>query len=153
MSATAGALGSLGNDLAFSVSANIAAELLDAAGDAHLSEEELIGFVLGLAVVLASVPSAVLLAWRELRKWRLGANPEAADSAPHAAARSGVTEFATLLVGIAQRISVSICVQLLASNVRNRQPLRTVRVVSLLAVAIFFLFLESSSSIGSAARR
>ena len=102
--------------------------------------------MLGLAVVLASVPSAVRAVWA--KQWLPGS-----DTADPAGGRSGITEFATLLVGIAQRISVSICVQLLASNVRSRQPLRAVRVVSLLAVAIFFLFLESSSSIGSASRR
>jgi hypothetical protein len=153
MSATAGALGSLGNDLAFSVSYNIASELLDAASEAHLSEEELIGIVLGLAVVLSSVPSAVRAVWAELKRWRVRVSPDTAGKDPPAEGRSGITEFAGLLVDIAQRISVSICVQLLASNVRSRQPLRAVRVVSLLAVAIFFLFLESSSSIGSAARR
>ena len=40
--ATVGALGSLGGDLAFSVSFGIASELLDAAKEAHLSEEELL---------------------------------------------------------------------------------------------------------------
>lgn len=163
MSATAGALGSLGNDLAFSVSYNIASELLDAANEAHLSEEELIGIVLGLAVVLASVPSAVRGVWaglkrcsaRMLKRWRVRVRPATPDPdpTPPPDGLSGIAEFAALLVGIAQRISVSICVQLLASNVRSRQPLRAVRVVSLLAVAIFFLFLESSSSIGSAYRR
>ena len=155
MSATAGALGSLGSDLAFSVSYNIASELLDAANEAHLSEEELIGIVLGLAVVLASVPSAVRAVWAELKPSRVTVSPGTAapNTRPPAEGRSGITEFAAHLVDIAKRISVSICVQLLASNVRSRQPLRAVRVVSLLAVAIFFLFLESSSSIGSAARR
>ena len=155
MSATAGALGSLGNDLAFSVSYNIANELLVAAEEAHLSEEELIGIVLGLVVVLASVPSGIRAVWTELKQCRARVNPDDTDPVPKTGGRplSGVSEFATLLVDIARRISVSICVQLLASNVRSRQPLRAVRVVSLLAVAIFFLFLESSSSVGSATRR
>ena len=68
-------------------------------------------------------------------------------------ALAGVFEFAILLFNMAQRISLSICVQLLASNVRSRQPLRSVRIVSLLAVSIFFLFLESTSSVGNAHRK
>jgi len=57
-----------------------------------------------------------------------------------------------LLIDIAQKISVSISVQLLAANVRTLQPLRAVRVVSLLTVAIFFLFLEATSTIGTNSR-
>jgi len=77
------------------------------------------------------------------------ATPEPSSSEQR---KSGVLEFATLLVGMAQRIALSICVQLLSSNVRSRQPLRSVRVVSLLAVAIFFLFLENTSAVGATAR-
>lgn len=149
MSATAGALGSLGSDLAFSLSYNIASELLEVANTAHLSEEELVGLVLGMAVVLASLPSSVRRTWAELKRRLAPSSPAGAD-APRP---SGVAEFGTLLLSIAQRISVSICVQLLASNARSRQPLRAVRVVSLLGVAVFFLFIESSSTIGSADRR
>ena len=145
MSETAGALGSLGSDLAFSVSFNIATELLGSANESHLSEEELIGVVLVLAVVLASIPSAfksIMSAWK---RWS-GRDETGRFST------SGFFEFLTLLMRTAQRISVSICVQLLASNVRSRQPLRSVRVVSLLAIAIFFLFLESTSSVGGPSR-
>ena len=164
---SAAALGSLGNDLAFSVSFNIASELLEAAKEAHLSEDELISIVLGIAVVLASLPAAVKSVWHELNTRRTHVSPAAQPaaqpaapggqlapgeppSAPPAAppASSGIWEFAGLLVSIAQRISAAVCVQLLASNVRSQQPLRSVRVVSLLGVAIFFLFLESSSSLG-----
>jgi hypothetical protein len=150
MSATAGALGSLGSDLAFSVSFGIARELLDSAEDAHLSEEELIGIVLAISVVLTAIPSSFRAVRLELAKMRLITSPE--EAAGKEKEPSGILEFVTLLVRMAQRISISICVQLLASNVRSRQPLRSVRVVSLLAVAIFFLFLESTSSVGNSNR-
>jgi hypothetical protein len=145
---TAGALGSLGSDLAFSVSFGIATELLDAANEAHLSEEELIAIVLALSVVLAAMPSSFRAVRRELAKVRnteKGTGGTTDDAAPPP---SGILEFATLLVRMAQRISISICVQLLSANVRSRQPLRAVRIVSLLAVSIFFLFLESTSGVG-----
>lgn len=146
-----GTLGSLGSDLAFSVSFSIATELLDAAGEAHMSEDELIGVVLGLSIIFAAVPVSLRALHREVTRMRESgvATPKPSSSEP---SKSGVLEFATLLVGMAQRIALSICVQLLSSNVRSRQPLRSVRVVSLLAVAIFFLFLENTSSVGATAR-
>lgn len=162
--ATAGALGSLGSDLAFSVSFGIANELLDAAHEAHLSEDELIGIVLALSVLLSAVPSTFTAIRREWLKYRAGMVkvdpnvPSASDGkgANEGKARppppSGLMEFVMLLLKMAQRISLSICVQLVASNVRSRQPLRSVRVVSLLAVSIFFLFLESTSSVGNSQR-
>ena len=39
-------------------------------------------------------------------------------------------------------------VQLLAANVRTQQPLRVVRVLTLLSVAVFFLFLEATAAGG-----
>jgi hypothetical protein len=150
MSATAGALGTLGSDLAFSVSFGIASELLDSAKESHLSEEELIGIVLAISIVLTATPSSFRAVRAELAKMRLFTNSD--ETTLEAKKPSGILEFITLLVRMAQRISISICVQLLASNVRLRQPLRSVRVVSLLGVAIFFLFLESTSSVGNANR-
>jgi|TARA_B110000046_G_scaffold12704_1_gene12529 hypothetical protein len=145
---TAGALGSLGSDLAFSVSFGIATELLDAANEAQLSEEELIAIVLALSVVLAAMPSSFRAVRREIAKVRSIEKVDTAASTAVDAEASGILEFVTLLLRMAQRISISICVQLLSSNVRSRQPLRAVRVVSLLAVSIFFLFLESTSGVG-----
>jgi|TARA_B110000967_G_scaffold54025_2_gene55403 hypothetical protein len=145
---TAGALGSLGSDLAFSVSFGIATELLDAANESHLSEEELIAIVLALSVVLAAMPSSFRAVRRELAKVRNTEKGTGGTSEDDTQTPSGLLEFATLLVRMAQRISISICVQLLSANVRSRQPLRAVRIVSLLAVSIFFLFLESTSGVG-----
>lgn len=152
---TAGAIGSLGSDLAFSVSYSIASELLTAAQEAHLSEEELIAIVLSLSVVLAALPESIKVVQRELanmRRTKTGPEDAAVDAKESDSRlkkrKSGVLEFVGLLLRMAQRISISICVQLLASNVRSRQPLRSVRIVSLLGVSIFFLFLESTSSFG-----
>jgi len=147
---TAASLSSLGSDLAFSVSYGIANELLDAAHQANLSEEELIGIVLALSVILAALPSSFHMVKRELALRRTTVRLDTSDNDAGKAQDkiSGLIEFASLLVRMAQRISISICVQLLASNVRSKQPLRSVRIVSLLSVSIFFLFLESTSSVG-----
>ena len=146
---TSVALGALGSDLAFSVSFGIARELLDGARDAQISDEELIAVLLGLSVVFAALPDSFSAAYAELAKKRwFGLSLPSGTSE----ATSGLLAFVNLLVDIARRISVSICVQLLAANVRARQPQRAVRVLSLLAVAIFFLFLERTSSLGQRLR-
>jgi hypothetical protein len=150
---TATAFSAFGSDIALSVSFGIANELLDAAHEAHLSEEELIAVVLVLSVVLSALPSAFRSLWLEVGPWRSGGRRKAQGGARAAAPVSGVVEFLTLLLRMGKRISVSICVQLLASNVRSRQPLRSVRVLSLLAVSVFFLFLESTGSAGSPSAR
>jgi len=146
---SAGALTAVGSDLAFSVSFAIAQELLNAATEAHLSEEELISVVLALSIILSAIPPSIKGVRLELER-RASRDAKRQDESlkKSETSHSGLLEFLLLLVGMAQRISVSICVQLLASNVRTRQPLRSVRIVTLLAVAIFFLFLDSTSSVG-----
>lgn len=52
-----GALSSIGSDLSVSVSFNIARELLDAANDEQISEDELIGLVLGFTIVFTALQS------------------------------------------------------------------------------------------------
>ena len=52
---TFGALSSIGSDLSVSVSFNIARELLSAANDEQLSEDELIGLVLGFTIVFTAM--------------------------------------------------------------------------------------------------
>ena len=175
---TFGALSSIGSDLSVSVSFNIARELLSAAHDEQISEDELIGLVLGFAIVFTAVQSrisgtlskrrvaaverakkqarerfdATLASSRSLR----GDNPERdavvrdelAEAAGHAALakladRRSMLDFVHLLVGICQRICVAISIQLLAASVRAQQPSRLVRTVSLVALAAFFVFVES----------
>tara|TARA_B100000214_G_C23716898_1_gene512487 strand:- start:122 stop:571 length:450 start_codon:yes stop_codon:yes gene_type:complete len=140
---TSAALGALGSDLAFSVSFGIANELLDGAKEAQISDEELIASLLGLSVVFAGLSDALVAAYMQLKKseWFRGELASDDDA-------SGLLAFFSLLVDIARRISVSICIQVLAANVRARQPQRAVRILSMLSVAIFFLFLEKTSSIG-----
>ena len=70
----------------------------------------------------------------------------------HAAEHAAVSELATkrsgldflaLVVNILQRILVAITVQLLAASVRAQQESRLVRTVSLIGLAVFFVFVES----------
>lgn len=101
-----------------------------------------------LSIVFAALPRMFRVATSELRKLGLlDRKPSPTD------AETGLLQFVSLLVDISKRIAVSLTVQLLAANVRAKQPNRVVRIVSLLSVAVFFLFLEASSSIGARVRR
>lgn len=141
------ALGSLGSDLAFSVSFGIGRELMDAANEAGLAEDELVAAVLALSIVFIALPRTVKLLTEEAGKWCTSARIIPKGHVV-TSTESGLLAFAAVLVDIARRIAISLSVQLLAANVRAKQPDRTVRVVSLLSVAVFFLFLEATSNIG-----
>ena len=54
--------------------------------------------------------------------------------------------FVKLLFATAQRIAVSLLVQSVAATAVANQALRTDRVLALLAVAVFFIFLQSGAS-------
>ena len=56
---TFSALSGIGSDLSVSVSFNIASELLDAARDEQLSNEELVSLILGFTVVASALQSAI----------------------------------------------------------------------------------------------
>lgn len=169
---TFGTLSSIGSDLSVSVSFNIAHELLDAAEDEQLAADELISLVLGFAIICTAVQSRLNKALADRRKSAIeSARRKAKDGVEaikklhgeavgdiitegfvHAAEHAAVSELATkrsgldflaLVVNILQRILVAISVQLLAASVRSQQESRLVRTVSLIGLAIFFVFVES----------
>jgi hypothetical protein len=169
---TFGTLSSIGSDLSVSVSFNIAHELLDAAEDEQLAADELISLVLGFAIICTAVQSRLNKALADRRKSAIeSARRKAKDGVEaikklhgdavgdiitegfvHAAEHAAVSELATkrsgldflaLVVNIMQRILVAISVQLLAASVRAQQESRLVRTVSLIGLAIFFVFVES----------
>ena len=169
---TFGMLSSIGSDLSVSVSFSIASELLEAANDEQLADDELISLVLGFAIIFSAVQSrlnkalddrrrsamqgARLRAQEEVSKMkkRLGGEVESILNSGflHAAEQAAVQELATkrsgldflaLVVNILQRILVAITVQLLAASVRAQQQNRLVRTVSLIGLAVFFVFVES----------
>lgn len=149
--------------------------MLDAAHDEQISEDELIGLVLGFSIVFTALQSRVRTtlvkrrvdAVKRAKKEAQARNDEAlsalARSDPNAAEavkeamleavehrtlhkledRRSMLDFLHLLVGICQRICVAISIQLLAASVRAQQPSRLVRTVSLIALAAFFVFVES----------
>lgn len=169
---TFGMLSSIGSDLSVSVSFNIASELLDAAKDEQIAADELISLVLGFAIIFSAVQSRLNKTLADRRKSVIGKARSAArarvdelkklhgdalgdlftDAFVHAAEHAAVNELATkrsgldflaLVVDILQRIFVAISIQLLAASVRSQQESRLVRTVSLIGLAIFFVFVES----------
>ena len=151
MSETALALNSLGSDLAFAVSFAVSAEVLAAADEAQISADETVGIVLIISVLLTALPRSAMIALNEFS--RLGVfGPKPKDSSVRetktGGEQSGLAAFLTLLVSMLQRVLLSVAVQLLSTNVRSKQPLRSVRIVSLLAVAVFFVFISGGSSVG-----
>jgi hypothetical protein len=165
---SADALTALGSDLTFSVSFTIAAELRLSAVDAGFSEHELIGIVLVLSIVLSALPLSlrrgariVADAWVRVVRPRVHrAVPSfavlvdwflVAPANPKEAHSPSIMQFFELLLGIARRISMSLLVQLVAATAVSKQTLRLSRILSLLSVAIFFLFLQSGASTVTAA--
>ena len=169
---TFGMLSSIGSDLSVSVSFNIAHEQLDAANDEQIAPDELISLVLGFAIIFSAVQSRLnkTLADRRksvIEKARSDARLRVAelkkrhgealgelftDSFVHAAEHAAASELATkrsgldflaLVVDILQRIFVAVSVQLLAASVRSQKESRLVRTVSLIGLAVFFVFVES----------
>ena len=176
---TFGTLSSIGSDLSVSVSFNIANELLDAANDAQLGQDELIALVVGFTIVFSALQArmeALLRARRrlvvtrarveaggmiaELRAARERSEPAHASllwgkqdelyikEAERSALaklqdRRSALDFGALIVSICQRIFLAISIQLLAASVRTQQPSRLVRTISLVGLAVFFVFVES----------
>jgi hypothetical protein len=149
------ALSALGGDLTLSISFSIANELLGAAHEAQLQQAELVGIVLAVTVILSGLPNALRATKKEFNLacavMRGTAPPK--DDDPSQAAVGGLGAFFALFVRVAQRISATICVQLVAANVQATQPLRSVRLVTLLGVAVFFVFLECTTSPQTYGRR
>lgn len=141
------ALGAIGADLSVSVSFLISKEMLSAAAETQLASEELIAIVLGVAIALSAVKSLVVE--EQLRRKRSAeAKSKDGPERPRAAVQQGHSflDFSALFVSIAQRISISVSVQLLAVSVSTQQPSRFVRIIVLLSVATFFVFVESQAS-------
>lgn len=169
---TGAALTAIGSDLSVSLTYSVAAELLDAAREEQISEDELVGVVLGMAVVFSALrkllSDAVLKRQGRLRRAakdeaekmskELGISDGddgaeavrfkercAKDAMERASKEKSVLEFVLVLVSIAVRIAFGISVQLLAASARARQTSRASRVISLLSLSVYFLWIESGS--------
>jgi hypothetical protein len=178
--AATGALTSIGSDLSVSVSFQVASELLDAAKETDMREDELVGLVLGVSIALSALKKLLEYTRLERRRASIKAVEKKAleQLAPAVQLRAGeasaltkedkaqvdeciskavirektrlrsersLLDFALLFTSIATRIAFAVTVQLLAASARARQASRGARILSLMGLAVFFVFVESSA--------
>lgn len=145
------ALSSIGSDLSFAVSFAIANELLAAAREQQLEDSELIGIVLLTSIFLSALPKALVVFSRELAKLMaiVRGIPYSEESNSKGVTEQGILGFAAFLLQIFQRISLTVTIQLVTASVQTAQPLRSVRLLSLLSVLFFFVFLRQTATIGA----
>ena len=143
------ALSSLGADLTLAISLSISRELLDAAAEEQLQQTELVGIVLALTVILSALPMVFEGARNEVaRLWGAGVARDCNEELASTHATNDIGAFCALFVRVAQRISASTSVQLVAQTVTTTQPLRSVRLLSLASVTVFFVFVETTATLG-----
>lgn len=179
--AATGALTSIGSDLSVSVSFQVASELLDAAKETDMREDELVGLVLGVSIALSALKKLLEYTRLERRRASIKAVEKKAleQLRPVAQLRAGevvsaltkedkaqvdeciskavirektrlrsersLLDFGLLFTSIATRIAFAVTVQLLAASARARQASRGARILSLMGLAVFFVFVESSA--------
>lgn len=127
-------LSAVGADLSVSVSFSVASELVDAAREAQIGDDELVAILVAFVVILSTSQRSVL----KFSKWlssKLRTESE----------QRGIVDFSLLLIDIAKRIALSLTVQVLALSVRANQPSRLVRILSLLSAVSLFIFFEVST--------
>ena len=159
MSGTVAALSGIGSDLSVSISFSVANEFIAAARDSQMGDDELVAVLIVIVVAVTSVKGFVDKQASEARaaaQRRIRASSKtdaisaaftAADAAIAASSESrGLLEFISLMLSIAQRIVLSISVQVLAYSVKANQPSRVVRVTTLLGVVVFFVFFENAAT-------
>jgi len=137
MSAGATTLNAVGSDLAFSISFTIAADLRRTAEETGVSEYELVTLMLLLSLTFTTLP----VLGEEIVRRTSFCNGSVASEHVHA-----FFGFIELLISIARRIALSLMIQLVANAAVAQPVARVARVLSLLSVATFFLFLQGSAS-------
>ena len=156
---TVSALSSLGSDLSVSVSFTIARELLEGAQEASISEDELVGIVLSVSIIFTAIENLIGSRLRnnlekavakaeKMQRQKNVSESEVVSAAKEEkkkllSQKSGL-DFLQNLVSIARQVSFAIAIQLLAASARAKEPSRTVRILSLISLVIFFLFVSSN---------
>lgn len=151
-------LNRIGQDLSFTVSYTIAAELRDSAIAAGAHPEELIPLVFVIYLVLLYVPKRLgdlaVSFWRQCVSARdnsheQGAAPPQVATDPTEEGKSEgrtLAGFFSELHSSATRITLSLAVQLVARSVTTHESKWQVRVLTLISIAIFFLYVEATGT-------
>lgn len=139
-------LQALSGDLAFAVGYSIAQELIELAQEAQIGTEELVICVLSVTLLLnstATVGRALDWPLRFFKRLTCSCFDGAGTGTTK---NNAVLGFAQEFLMLAKRLSQSIALQLLSSSVRADSSSRSVRIVSLLSVTVFFVFVQRTSS-------
>jgi len=149
LDSTNAAFSALGSDLTVSISFSVALEFVGAAREQQLADDELTAILVAIVIALTSLKSftdaqiaRALAREREIVKRSKG---DGDDVVVISDGNRGVLEFASLLLSILQRIGLSVAVVALSKSVRAAQVSRWSRILTLLGVVSFFIFLESAA--------
>lgn len=140
MSSGGSAIDYIASDLSFTISYSIARELLDAATEADMTEDCLVALIIFVGIVLNTIPRTFTMAQRMLTN---RTRKQIADDFK----KKSVVAFIVRFLKIAERIVLSIVIQLIAGSARSEQPVRAQRVLTLASVSLFFMFLEQTGSV------
>jgi hypothetical protein len=166
MSSIAGTtLSGIGADLSVSISFSVASEFIAAAREAQMGDDELAAILVTVVVGVTSLRGLVSRWGNDLatssadsryalaKEDALSRGMDAQEAEAFAVtvrnntgnSQRGLLEFVSLLLSIAQSITLSICVQVLAYSVKSNGTTRMLRVTTLLGVVVFFVFFESAT--------
>jgi hypothetical protein len=157
------AFDSLANDLSYTLSYQIAHELLGAAVDEGISSVATCAAVVVVGIVMNTLPRT-LQAIREIVKRsgtavattgavhdvQLSREPPSSPKGDDLSSTSRVDaalRLAVHFIAATERVVLTVLVQLVASIARAEQPLRSVRVASLIGTALFFVFLHHGRAV------
>jgi hypothetical protein len=157
----------LSGDLAFAVGYSIAQELIELAQEAQIGTEELVVCVLAVTLLLNStsqigglvgnafsaalqflspVLGTALGLLRSTSRTNLSFKIMAPNKRESTPSNSKLLLFGRQFLSLAKRLSQSIALQLLSSTARADSSSRAVRIVSLLSVTVFFVFVQTTSN-------
>ena len=150
LDSTNAAFSALGSDLTVSISFSVALEFVGAAREQQLADDELTAILVAIVIALTSLKSftdaqiaRALAREVEIVKRSKGDGDDVVVISE--GNNRGVLEFASLLLSILQRIGLSVSIQVLSLSVRAAQVSRWSRILTLLGVVSFFIFLESAA--------
>ena len=143
------AFSALGSDLTVSISFSVALEFVGAAREAQLTDDELTALLVAIVIAVTSAKgfcdkqiALALAREREIIKKESG---DESSNLVLSTGNRGLLEFVSLLLSILQRIGLSVSIQVLSLSVRASQVARWSRILTLLGVVAFFVFLESAA--------
>ena len=133
-------LSNVAGDTLFFIALGVSRELEDLAAQWQLGHAELVAILLLLNSLLTVLPGWLAV----VRTWLWGAHHD--DGTEHPSDK-GLLGFLGVFGQVAQRLVLGTLAQTMAQGVATAVPLRSVRVITLVGVAVFFVFLSSTLAV------